>query len=484
MRTIRAVDLFCGAGGTSTGLIDACRKLGLSVELAAINHWDIAIETHSQNHPWAHHFCADADVLNPCRTAGRGPIDLLVASPECTHHSIARGGKPKNEQGRASAWSVLRWVEELQPREILIENVREFMDWSPLRRDGKSDRRYGRGVTFQAWMAGLRSLGYQVDVKLLNCADYGDPTTRVRMFVRGSRGWKQPAWPVSSHAKDGRPEAWHTAREIIDWTMHGSSIFSRKRPLSANTLKRIEAGIRKFWGRYAEPFLVVLHGGGSKDRGRSIELPLPTQTAGGNHVGLVEPFILPHRTFENMNADSIEKPLRTVTGHSAGFGLVEPFIMQASHTKANGHYVYPPDEPLRTVTSDDSFCMVEPFILPPEGVYRGNAPRQVEDPLQAVTSRGGGHLVEPFLVKYNGTGGAMPVTEPLHTVTGLDRFGLVEGQMLDIRFRMLEPRELARAHSFPDTYKFAGNRREQVKQIGNSVPKETAEALCMAALVA
>src|SRR5579883_819451 len=131
MKPIRAADLFCGAGGTSTGLATACDLMGRKLELLAVNHWQIAVETHSLNHPSAKHLCETLDGVDP-RKAVSGQLDLLVASPECTHHSIARGGKPVNDQSRASAWHVVRWAEALRPKAILVENVREFQTWGPI----------------------------------------------------------------------------------------------------------------------------------------------------------------------------------------------------------------------------------------------------------------------------------------------------------------------------------------------------------------
>lgn len=130
--TIVAADLFCGAGGTSTGLALACQALGRKLRLVAVNHWDIAIETHAKNHPWAEHHCASLDHMDPCKAVPGGRLDILTASPECTHHSNARGGKPRSDQSRASAWVVLKWIQELRPSNVIIENVKEFMGWGPL----------------------------------------------------------------------------------------------------------------------------------------------------------------------------------------------------------------------------------------------------------------------------------------------------------------------------------------------------------------
>ena len=113
-KTITAADLFCGAGGTSTGLREACQRLNYKLRLIAVNHWDIAIQTHSLNHPEADHFHSSLDEVDPLKLVPSGVLDLLVASPECVHHSRARGGKPINDQSRASAWRIVEWASKLQ----------------------------------------------------------------------------------------------------------------------------------------------------------------------------------------------------------------------------------------------------------------------------------------------------------------------------------------------------------------------------------
>ena len=161
---INAVDLFCGGGGTSTGLWHAAQTMGRKINLVAINHWHIALNTHRENHPWAKHLWADLDSLNPREVLKDMPgkkLDLLVASPECIFHSNARGGKPIKEQLRASAWCVPRWIEAGQPNEVLLENVPEFRKWGPL--DNKGARMQSRaGETYEAYINVIRSLGYSV----------------------------------------------------------------------------------------------------------------------------------------------------------------------------------------------------------------------------------------------------------------------------------------------------------------------------------
>ncbi len=174
---LEIADMFCGAGGTSTGAIEAARWLGYSPRLTAINHWPRAIETHTENHPGARHLCTSVDNINPRDLYREGELDLLWASPECTHHSVARGGKPINDQSRSTAWCVVRWAEALRPGTILVENVPEFIGWGGIGADGRP-LKSKRGATFGAWVTALESLGYRVQWRILCAADYGDPTTR------------------------------------------------------------------------------------------------------------------------------------------------------------------------------------------------------------------------------------------------------------------------------------------------------------------
>jgi len=415
---IRVADLFCGAGGETTGIVQAAAAAGLRVELAAVNHWQIAIDTHHLNYPEARAYCQDLATLNPLDVFGtRDRVDLLWASPECTHHSNARGGRPRSEQGRASAWLILKWLSELYVRRVILENVSEFLQWGPLGADGKP-LKSRRGETFKAFIAALQSMGYKVEWRLLCAADYGDPTTRTRLFVQAARGGARVVWPEPSHAKAPglfATQPWRCAREIIDWSIPGQSIFDRKRPLAPATMQRIAAGIRRYWGEWAQPFLTAIdHTGSGLDR------------------------------------------------------------------------AYTLDDPLRTITTENRFALVQPFLVPHYGEREGQEPRThaIGEPVPAIRSRNGHGLVRPFIVPYYGTGVADRVDYPLASVTGKDRFALVNGEpvALDITFRMLQPHELAAAQGFPDTYQFAGNKGDQVKQIGNAVPVNTSRALALSAL--
>lgn len=486
-KAVNIVDLFCGGGGTSTGAVRAAERAGLRVELCAVNHWEIAIETHSRNHPAAKHLCKAIDQVRP-REAVRGQVDLLLASPECTHHSIARGGMPINDQSRMSAWEVIRWAAELLPKRVIVENVKEFQTWGPIGANGRP-LQSRKGETFAAWCQALRSLGYRLDMRVLNAANYGGATTRERLFVLAVRGRAAILWPAQTHARDGGEQAqqrmfgtvqpWKAAREIIDWSLPSQSIFTRKKALAPATIARIEAGLRKFSGRAAEPFIVALR---NHVAPRGVDEPIPTVTAGGQHLGLCQPFVLGQQS--GSAPRQVGEPIPTVATAGA-LSLVQPFVVPMNRKQDQPR---PVDAPLATITAtSNDMALAQPFLIPFFGERDGQQPRchGVDAPTPTVTGQGAGALVQPLILEYYGTGDAEPVSRPLHTITTRDRFALAQfagGAYLDIHFRMLQPHELAAAMGFPAGYYFHGNREQKVKQIGNAVHVDQAEALVSSAL--
>ena len=371
------VDMFCGAGGESQGIDGSAKKAGVSIEMFAINHWERAIETHRANFPAAEHICRDVRDIDPSSLMEGRKIALLWASPACTHFSVARGGKPCDDQSRCTPFTVLDWLDKITVDRVIIENVPEFQSWGPLDEETHRPIPEAKGETFAAFIGMIRGLGYSVDWDVLNAADFGAPTTRRRLFIQAVRNGsgKSIIWPEPSHAQAGpnrtltdKLPSWVPARDIIDWNRPSESIYSRHRPLAERTIKRINEGLIRFGGA---GFLVCMEHGG---RVVSADVPMPTiTTARGGAIGLAEPFIL----------------------------------------------------------------------------------------------------------EYYGNGQPHPVSAPLPVVTTRDRFALVEPQHngIDIRFRMLTPHELAAAQSFPSGYRFTGNQREVVKQIGNAVCPAMAEAL-------
>lgn len=547
-RKLRAVDLFCGAGGVSTALLQAGKELGIEVELTAVNHWDTAINSHSLNHPSVFHICEPVENLWPPRVVPSRHLDILCASCECTFHSIARGGGPCNEQSRAQPWQIIRWATDLDVKNIFMENVKEFLHWGPLLKTGITWRgKYykkncpdprRKGEYFQSFVATLRGLGYTVEHKLQACDHFGDATSRVRLILIAVKNKTVP-WPERTHApaelvtRHSSLKTQKVARDIIDWDLKGQSIFNRKRPLAPNTLKRIEAGLRNFGGPAAEPFILMMRGTseGHLNNSKSVDEPLDTITTSGKHHYLCQPYLvnmkgtstaadidkpMPTATCKDHLAvaqpiilgqqscsapRTVQTPLPTVAGAGA-ISLIEPIIVQTDQQGGNGHYCSPMDKPIKTVVTKQNMALVQPFLVKAnhgtDKKRRGKLDRRcypVNEPLKTVTARNGYAVcepvlnqqratsnVQPFLVKYYGTGTAVGVNQPLDTVTCKDRFLLVEPQTnkvlaeLDILFRMLQPHELAAAHSFPKHYVFTGTKEDQTAQIGNSVPVKTAQA--------
>lgn len=438
VKTVNAVDLFCGAGGTSSGLIEAVNSLGMDIKLTAINHWDVAIATHTKNHEHVTHFCQSIETLNPTDVIKGGRLQLLVASPECTHHSNARGGKPRNNQKRADAWMLMRWIEKLYVENILIENVKEFESWGPLNAKGMPDKRY-KGEYFRQFIAALE-VNYNVEYRVLNCADYGDPTTRERLFIMARRPKHKPiVWPERTHASrkelakmalqpelfvdaNKKLEPWVAAREIIDWSLEGKSIFGRKKPLSPNTMRRIFKGLEKHG---LKKFLVNLK---NKDRrDRSVDEPTFTQT-NGNHQGVCEPFIVPQ--FSSPDTRDVDEPVPTVTTTSRGIGVVEvePFTLSVERAQTNRSGPRPVEDPIATITGTPRIGIVEgevqPFTISAGGPEL--EARSVDEPLRTVLTRDHQAIIEAFLVKLKNNQDAGSIDDPLNTLTTKESYGLVE----------------------------------------------------------
>lgn len=530
-RKILVADLLCGAGGSSTGCQRALAEMGLEMELVCVNHWGVAIETHKKNHPEARHYVQDISTVRPHLIVPEGYLDLLMASPTCTHHSVARGGKPTSDQQRSDPWHIVTWLTELRVRRVIIENVWEFIGWGPVdHRTGKPIKSR-KGEYFHAWIETIRRLGFEPEWRKLNAADFGDATTRQRFILMARSDGKTVHWPTPTHGRkpnDGLSlfpgvKPWKPAREIIDWQIKGRSILNRKKPLAPKTLARIYAGAVKF--RWPEPFLVVLR---NHMGAQSVEGPIPTLAANGNHVALAEPVVMPFvmATGSSGAPRSAEDPMPTITTGGAGSErqgcarpmLIEPLIAPY-YGDGSGKTCGSTGQPLPTVTSKARLGMVVP-VTHSQG---HNKARDVAEPVPTMTTAKGGEFALVMPVTHaGGIDRAQDDTAPLPTVTGANRgelafvtaqFGEREGQAprvhdlalpapvgmtlgnglliegtqgFDILFRMLEPHELAAAMGFTSeeaTYEFAGTKTEQIKQIGNAVSVSKMKA-CVGSIMA
>lgn len=487
MNTINTVDLFAGAGGTSTGLVAAARSISTKVNLTAINHNRKALETHQANFPWARHILTELQFVDPSEIVPEGRLDGMVASPECTFFSRARGGKPIRPQDRASPWYLGRWIHKLDIPWLLVENVPEIVRWGPLNSLGRPAAE-GSGSYFKLWVHMFEKAGYSFEYRILNAADYGDATSRRRFFAMARNDGKPIIWPAPTHSRkpSGKQEKWKPARDIIDFSMHGESIFSRKRPLSLNTMKRIIAGLKKFSSPELRPFIVLLEHSllSPENRIRDIDLPLPAITgAHGGAFAIAEPFLLPvEGIYRGNTAKPVSEPVGTITQRGYG-GIVEPFISIYHGEFGNSApRIGTTKEPLPTFDTSNRIALVEPYLVENKGK---STVASIETPLPAITTISYHYLAESYLIEYYGNGSARSIGEPLPTISTRDRFAFIQPRItiegveyrFDILYRMLKPRELAAAMGFPKQYRFLGSQQDQVKQIGNAVAVNMARSL-------
>lgn len=531
-RTVNTVDLFCGAGGATTGLELALEQLGMKHRGIAINHWSVAVDTMKANHPDVDTKRMSIEEAVPADLVPGGEVDLLWASPSCTHHSRAKGGKPRSNQLRAQPELILTWLDQLFVRRLIVENVPEFVEWGPLTKAGRPIESL-KGSCFRAWVQAIEARHYIVEWRVVNCADYGDPTSRRRFFLKAvRRGCGRIRWPEPTHAEDpqedlwgNKLEKWRGVRECLDLDDLGRSIFEPGRNLAPNTLRRVAVGMMKYnglsflmdmldpagkdgcrlrspndplfaqptWNRTAlcQPFIVKMNNGADAE---NVDAPLSSVLAGGQHHALCQPLILDH--FKHGEARPADEPLGAQTTHDR-FSVVQPFIVTNQTNNAPRSI----DRPIRAQTTVGKDYLCTPLVLGQQG---GAAARPIDEPCPTIATAGAIRLATPVILDMsrpsgNDSGHIRSADEPMRTVTTFDNMQIAipvifdkavglprlpDGRYIDIFLRMLKPSELAAAHSFPKGYKLTGNRGDQVKQIGNSVPVRTAAAMCRVDLAA
>ena len=464
-------DLFCGAGGSSTGARQAIEEMGGEMNLVAINHWNTAIATHSANHPTARHLVEDVSIVDPEAIVPEGYLDLLMASPECKYHSRARGGKPIHDQGRMQAWAIFNWLTKLRVKCCIIENVPEFTNWGPLDQDDHPIREK-RGMFFQAWFMAFASLGYDAQWRMLNAADFGDATSRTRFFLMARNDGRPIRWPEPTHARGdtgmfpGR-KPWRGAREIIDWSLTGRSILDDPkylaRPLAEKTRQRIARGLEKFGGPlaplyvrlldlpgYQEPVpllpgMTPVHPGGSDaNRADSARNHAAGQEASEKRQpkngGQPQDFVLSHQ--RKTQPRSTQEPVPTNTGRGPGY-LVSPLATKLVGANRNHGLPRELENPIPSPTTNGGgaiFCVdanVNPLSDAMVGANReGNVPRDIDQPVPPATTAPGGGLFlaeaqgEPFVLGQHSTSIPRCTDQPIPTITTASKIRIVEPHLV------------------------------------------------------
>lgn len=518
------IDLFCGAGGTSTG-VERARLNGEQCArvIACVNHDKNAIASHAANHPNALHFTEDIRTLDLTELTERAnnerrnnPNALLVlwASLECTNFSRAKGGQPRDADSRTLAEHLFRYIEALSPDYIYIENVAEFMMWGDLDENGKPVSR-DAGRCYLRWVANVSKYGYDFSHRLLNAADYGARTSRTRFFGIFAKHGLPTVFPEPTHCKGGRKadmfhtalKPWRAVRDVLDLEDDGQSIFARKKPLTERTLERIYAGLIKFVAGGKDAFLSRYNSVRPKDTAMSLSEPCGVVTTENRFAKVKVQFLSKQYSGDPDSKNiSLDQPCGTITtiDHHA---LVDASFLASYYGNARQNSSI--EAPAPTVTTHDRFALVTSHFLDMQ--YGNGTPVSIDAPAPTITGNPKHNYatVKQFLMNpaYQSKGGS--IDEPSFTlVARMDKtppylmttksgIGVIIYEndspamkkikefmamycIVDICMRMLNIAELKRIQGFPEYYILYGTQAEQKKYIGNAVEVNMACALCLA----
>jgi DNA (cytosine-5)-methyltransferase 1 len=538
-RMVFWIDLFSGAGGTTTGIHLA--KLKNTKVVACVNHDYNALLSHYGNHPNCLHFVEDVrnfkvvielkKLVNELRRQFPGCIINLWASLECTNYSKAKGGLPRDADSRTLAHALFMYIEELCPDYIYIENVREFMSWGPLDENGRPISKMN-GCDYVSWINTVKSYGYDHDYRLLNAADFGAYTSRERYFGVFAKDGLPIKWPKPTHDKSGRNglNPWKAVRDVLDLEDEGKSIFIKKR--AEKTHERVYAGLVKFVAGGEDLFTMQYNSGNDKNRVRSVNEPVGVITTSNRFAAVKSVFLAAHYS-TGKNVHSIENPCPTVSTKDR-FTKVEAQFMQSYYTgggqlgsieQPNPTLTGVPKQRLTTVNFlDQQFGNSKPVSIdnpantitanPKQNLVTAskwimdtnfsNVGQRIDQPLGVITANRKWHYLinpswagcissidkpSPVIIArqdkspmYKATAitsnfFAMPIFEKESEIMKKIRIFMLAYGISDIKMRMLYIKELLSIQGFPKGYKLEGTQTEQKKFIGNAVVPDVAKAL-------
>lgn len=515
------IDLFCGAGGTSTGINTArigeekCAKV-----VACVNHDSNAIASHASNHPDALHFTEDIRTLelaplvthvNRCRQEHPEALTVLWASLECTNFSKAKGGQPRDADSRTLAEHLFRYIEAIDPDYIQIENVEEFMSWGDVDEKGKPVSK-DKGRSYLKWVNRIKRFGYEFERRIMNAADYGAYTSRKRFFGIFAKKGLPIVWPEQTHCKvkdqglfsDLQP--WKPVRDVLDFSIEGKSIFGRKKPLAEKTLERIHAGLIKFVAGGKSAFMVKYNSMNQNGKyvSPSLDDPCPT-VATQQRLALAQVSFLSKQFSGDPDSKniSVDEPAGTITtiDHHA---FISVHYGNGFNTSCNS--------PAATLTTKDRMALVQMSFLDMQ--YGTGVPASIDTVAGVLTTNPKHNLVtcDRFLMNPQFASAGSSVDDPCFTLIArmdkrppclvvtesgdvaieiyetdspmtvkIKKFMAMYG-IVDIKMRMLVVDELKLIMGFPEDYVLIGTQAEQKKFIGNAVEvtiaRKWCEALC------
>ena len=538
------IDLFCGAGGTSTGVEHAklfnkkCAKV-----VACVNHDANAIASHQANHPDTLHFTEDIRTLElsplvahlkKVRKKYPDAYVVLWASLECTNFSKAKGGQPRDADSRTLAEHLFRYIEALQVDYIQIENVEEFMSWGNMDEHGHPISK-DKGRCYLKWVKTVQQYGYDYDYRILNAADFGAYTSRKRFFGQFAKCGLPIVFPVQSYAKNGdeggmfhQYKKWKPVREVLDLQDEGSSIFMKKKPLCEKTLERIFAGLVKFVAggkKKYEDFILKYNSMNKSGHYRPVPTDEPCPVvATQNRLGYVKLNFL-SKQFSGDPASknqSVEKPAGTITcvdhhafvtayfgnGFNSSIESPSPTVTtKERHALVSVDLNEPmPDVPLDKVTIQTnqflaneysgggqvgSIETVNPAVLCNPKQKLVSADQYLMNPY-SFKSDGGSienpcftliarmDKMPPYLISTEKGEMAIAIYEEDSPMTRKIKEFMAAYGIVDIKMRMLNIQELKRIMGFPEDYVLIGTQAEQKKFIGNAVEVNMSRVLCEA----
>ena len=335
------IDLFSGAGGTTTGIHLAHKDIEV---IACVNHDENAIKSHAANHPNCIHFVEDVrdmavvhkikKLVEAKRIQEPGCIINIWASLECTNYSKAKGGQPRDADSRTLAYALYPYIDILNPDYLFIENVREFMAWGPLDKKGRPVS-MKNGRDYLQWVEAIKIKGYRHDYRLLNAADFGAYTSRERYFGVFAREGMPISWPKQTHSKnpdtmfDNYLKPWKAVKEVLDLDDEGKSIFDRKKPLVEATLKRIYAGLIKFVAKGDDTYLQKYYSGRPEGKVITVDGPAGSLTTVSNQAVVKVKHFLKRYNGGNPKHKtvSVDEPAGSVTTNNR-FALVNLQYLQ------------------------------------------------------------------------------------------------------------------------------------------------------------